>query len=61
MVEIIRNLIDLMTDFINMMFEFQIEWEPGQNIAIGKIFVAFIFAVFTLHMIFDALGLLEED
>lgn len=61
MVEIIRNLIDLTTGFINKIFEFQIEWEPGQYIAIGKLCVAFVFLVLTLHMIFDSLGLLEED
>lgn len=61
MVEIIRKLIDLSTSFINKIFLLEVEWDAGQYIAIGKIVVAFVFAALTLHMFFDALGLLGED
>lgn len=59
MVEIIRNFLILCADFINKLFDMQIEWQTGQSVPIGKVVLAFIYLAFTLYFIFDCMGLLD--
>lgn len=61
MYEIIQNFLNMAANLINSIFEFEIEWNPGQMVAIGKLAVAFVFIVFAIHSIMDALGLLDEE
>ena len=59
MVEIIKNFLILCADFINKLFDMEIEWQVGQNVPIGKVVLAFIFLAFTIYFIVDCMGLLD--
>lgn len=59
MVEIIKNFLILSADFINRLFDMEIEWQVGQNVPIGRIVLAFIYLVFTIYLIVDCMGLLD--
>lgn len=60
MVEIIRNFLDLSAQFINTLFLFQIEFNVGQYVPLGKIVTAFIFIVVSIYLILDAFGILDK-
>lgn len=60
MVDIIKSIIDLLTQFINGIFNFQVEFIPGQNVAIGVIVVSFVFFVLSIYLILRALGIIKE-
>lgn len=60
MVEIIENFIDMSTSFINSIFMLQLEVEKGSYVPVGKIVVAFLFTVFALYFILDAMGILDR-
>lgn len=59
MVEIIRNFLILCADFINRLFDIEIEWQTGQIVPIGKVVLAFIYLAFTIYFIVDCMGLLD--
>lgn len=60
MVEIIKKIIDLSTDFINQLFLLEIEFNAGQYVPIGKIVTAFIFIAYSIYLILDCLGILDN-
>lgn len=60
MVEIVRNFLDLSAQFINTLFLFQIEFNVGQYVPLGKIVTAFIFIVVSIYLILDAFGILDK-
>lgn len=60
MVEIVKNFLDLSAQFINTLFLFQIEFNVGQNVPIGKIVTAFIFIAVSIYLILDAFGILDK-
>lgn len=60
MVEIIRNFIDLSTDFINNLFLLEVEFDYGKYVPIGKIVTAFIFIAYSIYLICDSLGILDD-
>ena len=43
MVEIIESYLGMVARFINEIFLFQLEWESGQMVPIGKVVLAFDF------------------
>lgn len=59
MVDIIERYIDLIGDFINYLFLFQIEFNPGEYLPVGKIVLAFLFIATSLYFILDAMGIIE--
>lgn len=61
MVKIIESYLGMVARFINEIFLFQIEWEPGQMVPIGKVVLAFVFIITSLYLIFDAFGLIGGD
>lgn len=61
MVDIIKSIIDLITSFINGIFNFQIEFIDGHPVAIGIVVIAFIFIVVSIYLIFKALGIIKES
>ena len=60
MVEIIKNFLDLSANFINKLFLFQIEFNSGEFVPIGKIAVAFIFITYSIYLILDCFGILDK-
>lgn len=60
MVEIIKNFLDLSAQFINTIFLFQVEFNTGQYVPIGKIVTAFIFVAVSMYLILDAFGILDK-
>ena len=60
MVEIIKNFIDLSTDFINNLFLLEVEFDYGKYVPIGKIVTAFIFIAYSIYLICDSLGILDN-
>lgn len=60
MVDIIKSIIDLLAQFINGIFNFQVDFIPGQNISIGVIVVSFVFFVLAIYLILRALGIIKE-
>ena len=61
MVEIIERQVKLAADFINKLFLYQVEFEyTGDWIPVGKIVTAFLFFIFSLYFILDAMGVLDE-
>lgn len=60
MIDVARNIIDLVVQFINDCFMYQIEWESGQYIPIGKLITAFTFIVIVIYFLLDALGIINK-
>jgi len=59
MYEILGNIFIMAADFINQIFELQVEWQAGQMVAIGKISLAFMYLALTIYFIVDCMGLLD--
>ena len=60
MVEVIEKILDLVAQFINKIFLFQIDFN-GKYVAIGKIILAFLFITLTICFILDALGIVNNE
>lgn len=61
MIEIVQNIFALMSQFINGIFNFQIELVEGEPIAIGIVVVSFLFIVISLYLILKAIGVIGGD
>lgn len=61
MVEIIEKFLILAADFLNKLFLFEVEFNPGEYVPIGKIVVAFIFITTSIYLILNALGISESE
>ena len=67
MIEIIKNVIDLMVGFINRLYNIEIDLHDTslapnlgiEKIKLGTIVLAFIFFAFTIYCIFKMLGIGE--
>ena len=46
MIEIIKSIFDLMTNFISTIFDFKIEFFEGEKVSIGIVVVYFILKTF---------------
>lgn len=57
MIEIIREIIDLMIEFINGLFYLQIDLTDTLDIYLGVLIVAFWFIMLSIYFIFKALGI----
>lgn len=60
MVEIIKNFLDLSAQFINTIFLFEVEFNTGQYVPLGKIATAFVFIAVSIYLILDAFGILDK-
>lgn len=61
MIEIAKNLFDLMIQAINGVFNFKIELVEGEPIELGIVVVAFVFIVVALYLILKAVGIVGGD
>lgn len=67
MIEIIKNVINLIIDFINRLYNIEIDLHDTslatnvgiEKVKLGTIVLAFIFFVFTIYCIFKMLGIGE--
>lgn len=57
MIEIIKSIIDLISIFINGLFNLEIELFNSKHAPLGYIVIAFIVIIVAIYLIFDALGL----
>lgn len=57
MIEIIKNIIDLVSIFINGLFNLEIEFFENKHAPLGYIVIAFVVIIVAIYLIFDALGL----
>lgn len=60
MVEIIENLLIMAADFLNSIYLFEIEFNPGEYTQVGRIITGFVFIVVSLYLSLDATGILDE-
>lgn len=58
MYEIISNFLSLAADFINNIFNWQVDWN-GTNMQIGFIATAFIWLALELYYVLKAIGILS--
>ena len=61
MIEIIKSIFDLMTNFISTIFDFKIEFFNGEKISIGIVVVAFLFLVLALYFILKTFKVIGDD
>lgn len=61
MYEIIEKTLILWADSINKLFLFEIQFENNDYVPIGKLITAFIFIVFVIYFILDAMGILDSE
>ena len=61
MIEIIKNIFDLMTTFISTIFDFKVEFFEGEKISIGIIVVAFVYLLFALYFILKTFKVIGDD
>ena len=60
MITIIRNVINLMINFLERLFWLRVDFFDGQKVALGYLVIAFIFIVYAMYFIFNALGLSKK-
>ena len=61
MIDIIKNLLDLTTGFINRIYNIEIDLTPTMNVKLGTLTLAFIFFVLVIYFILKTIGILKED
>lgn len=57
MVEIIRNIINLISKFIQYLYNLKIDFIGGEKVLLGHVVVAFIFLIVIIYLILSAIGL----
>lgn len=60
MIEIIKNLIDLMMKFIDGMFKLKIDLSPDFNISLGMLVIGFLVVVLSIYFLLIALGVISK-
>lgn len=61
MIEVIYQVIDLVIQFINNIFNFKIDFIDGEYVPIGIVVVAFVFFVLVIYLILKAIGISGKD
>lgn len=57
MIETIKAILDLLLQFINAIFNFEVDFVNGQTVKLGYIVVSFIFIITALYLILRAIGI----
>lgn len=60
MIDIIKNIFDLMIDFINSIFFLEIELTNDTNVYLGVLVCSFVTFVLILYFILKALGVIDK-
>jgi len=58
MIEIIKEIIKLITTFINGIFYLEIDLTETVDVYLGVLVIAFLFIVLSIYFIFKAIGLI---
>lgn len=58
MIEIIKEIIKLITIFINGIFYLEIDLTETVDVYLGVLVIAFLFIMFSIYFIFKSLGLI---
>ena len=61
MLEIARNYIMLIMQFINGVYNWKIEWTPGYEIKIGTLVVGFTSFMLIIYYFLNAFGFIRKD
>ncbi len=61
MIEVIKNIINLIKVFVNSLFYLKIELLKGVDVYLGVLVIAFLFIVFAIYFIFKALNIIGGD
>lgn len=61
MITIIRNILDLMINFINSIFSLKIEFIEGKQVELGYIVVIFISVMLILYFVLGAVGISKKE
>lgn len=56
MIEILKNLINLGVNFINSIYNFEIDFYDNVKIKIGTLFIAILLFALLIYVVFNALG-----
>lgn len=56
MIEILKSLINLVVDFINSIYNFEIDFYEDQKIKIGTLFIAILTFALLIYVALTALG-----
>ena len=61
MIEIIKNVFDLMTGFINRLYNIPIDLSDTMTVKLGTLVLSFIFFVITIYVILKAIGIKKPN
>lgn len=61
MIECVREIIKIMTNFINWLFQLNIEITENLTISIGTLFLSFIVFVLIIYFVLKAIGIVKGD
>lgn len=57
MIEIIKNIFNLMTSFINRLYNIELDLTDTMTVKLGTLILAFIFFVLTILVILKSIGI----
>lgn len=60
MIDIIYKLIDLMTMYINAIFNLKIDFVNGEKVSLGIVVIAFIFIVLAIYLTLKGFGIIKD-
>lgn len=61
MIEIIENIIDIVVQFINGIFDFKVEFWEGTQVSVGLIVCAFVLLVVSIYIILKTLKVIGDE
>lgn len=61
MVDIIKGILDLSANFINSLFNFEVEFIGTTKVPLGVVIISFVFLVLVLYFILKALGFYDSE
>ena len=61
MIEIIKNVIDIIMIFIYKLYNLPIDFTTGNYVKLGTVVIAFVSIVFIIYLILKSLGFIGKD
>lgn len=61
MLEVIKQLIDLVMQFIDSAFSIKIDFFEGVRVSLLVVVLAFIFLIYSIYYILKAIGVLSDE
>ena len=60
MIEIIKSIINLMNQFINSIFQLEIDLAPNMYISLGDLVIGFLVVVLSIYLILRGFGVISK-